>query len=83
MKEVVRNREDDELIWLCAYVYTPPCFFLFHFQVMTYPIVVMKLDVNESSANLKRRQLFPTPAVVGVIGVCESRGREMLTGDKV
>jgi hypothetical protein len=26
-----------------------------------YPIVVMKLGVNESSENRKRRQLFPTP----------------------
>lgn len=27
----------------------------------TYPIVVMKLVVNEPSENLKSRQLFPTP----------------------
>ena len=26
-----------------------------------YPIVVMKLEVNESSENRSRRQLFPTP----------------------
>jgi hypothetical protein len=27
-----------------------------------YPMVVMKLVVKESSENLRRRQLFPTPA---------------------
>lgn len=28
---------------------------------VAYPIVVIKLDVKESSENLRRRQLFPTP----------------------
>jgi hypothetical protein len=29
---------------------------------VTYPIVVMKLVVNESSEKRRSRQLFPTPA---------------------
>jgi hypothetical protein len=51
-------------LWLLICLYNPPPPFSFNFyvHVMPYPIVVMKLDVNESSANLKSRQLFPTPA---------------------
>ena len=34
-----------------------------------YPIVVMKLEVKESSENLKSKQLFPTPA--GLVDLSE------------
>ena len=34
---------------------------------MTYPIVVMKLEVKESSENLSNKQLLPTP----VAAICD------------
>lgn len=40
-------------------------------QKAAHPIVVMKLGVKESSENLSRMQLLPTPA--GVYRTCSSR----------
>lgn len=39
---------------------------IWHFAAATqaHPIVVMKLEVKESSENLNSKQLFPTPATM-------------------